>query len=265
MKTTVFLVCLGAFVWLAGCGDDSTTTPTPPDYYKGMDKLGNYWVYQGNQIDTNGVVQKDSVYTDSMWVAGLELYNGRNASKMITMTTDNSGMSYDTSYISRSGDSIFIYTTTSIGGIAGDTSTPTEAWVLASNLSATAEWTAIPTVTRKTKQDIPFNGNTVTADISMSFGGTGAKLADSTLVCADTKSYSTKHFVVKPVISGSITALGGLFNQNITFVGGGRHVFFADGLGFIAERMEPSTISVGALFTSKQPGSIKTLLRYKIQ
>ena len=266
MRIATLLVYVLSIGWLASCSDSNTNAPAPADYYKGFDKLGNYWVYQRNEIDTNGNVVTSTSATDSSWIAGIELYQGKSSSKVITMMNDAGTISYDTVYIARSGDSLFTYMELpSIPMV--DTAAPTSQWVLLGSVSATTEWTIVTTQSRTQSIEIPIGGNNVPADITISMGVTGAHKADTTITCANGQKYSTKYFQIKPNISGSIKALGGLFTQPITVTGTENSSFFADGIGLVAQYQPPMHFKVGdgSLFGQKQSGQIKTLLRYRIQ
>jgi len=267
MRIATLLVCVLAVSWLASCSDSSTTnTPAVADYYKGFDKLGNYWVYQRNEIDTNGNIVTSVSATDSSWIAGIELYQGKSSSKIITMKNDAGKISYDTMYVARNGDSLFTYMQLpSIQML--DTAAPKSQWVLLGSTTATADWTIVPTQTTTQTMDLPIGGNNVPATITISMGVSGSHRADTTITCANTKSYTTKAFLIKPTISGSIKALGGLFTQPITVTGGESKSFFADGLGLIAQIQTPTYFKVGdgSLFGQRTAGEIKTLLRYRIQ
>jgi hypothetical protein len=264
MRIATILICVAAIGWLASCSDSNTNAPAPADYYKGLDKLGNYWIYQRNEIDTNGNIVTSVTSTDSTWVAGIELYQGKNASKIITMMNDAGDISYDTMYIARSGDSLFTYMQLPQLGIL-DTAAPKSQWALLSSITATTEWTIAPTQTTTQSIQIPVGGNNVPADLTISLGITGAHKSDTTIACANGQKYTTKYFQIKPNISGSIKALGGLLTQPISTIGLENSSFFADGIGLVAQIQPNSVFKVGDLFSQKSPGQIKTLLRYRIQ
>ena len=265
MRIATLLVCVLSIGWLASCSDSNTNAPAPADYYKGFDKLGNYWVYQRNEIDTNGNVVSSTSITDSSWVAGIELYQGRSASKFITMSDSAGKITYDTTYIARSGDSIFTYIGLPSIPIL-DTAAPTSQWVLLGSVSATTEWTIVPTITRM--DTIPIEALNVNAEINASFGITGSRKADTTIKCANGQSYSTKAYSLNINMGGSVRLLFFIpIQAPISKTGGNPQSYFADGIGLVAQYQPPMHFKVGdgSILSRKQPGEIKTLLRYRIQ
>ncbi len=261
MKYLLATLCLAAVLGFSSCSS-STTPTTNADYFKGLDKLGNYWVYMNSEIDTNGVMSSIS-YTDSTWVNGTQFVDGKTATQMITYSDPGTGPQRDTNYIYRDGNKVYAYIDAQ-GLDMLDTAAPTRQWTLVADLDATKPWLVLDTIHINQEQDL----GTTTLVVKAKIYATCSKAADSTIKLASGTSVSTRHFTLNPMISGTVAPKGIPLSAPIGMSGGGRHQFYADGMALVAERVEPSTFSVGdgSFFPpTKSPGSYRVLVRSHIQ
>jgi hypothetical protein len=82
MKKLTFLSVVFLAIALFSCkkSNDETNPPSKPDYYQL--KVGNYWIYQGYHIDTNGVVTAEGV-PDSTYVEKDTVIRGYTFKKIV--------------------------------------------------------------------------------------------------------------------------------------------------------------------------------------
>ncbi len=262
MKSLFFGLSLIAIVAFQACSD-SNTPNTPADYYKGIDKLGNYWVYSNVEIDTNGTVQTEA-YTDSTWVNGVQLIDGKQATALVSCADMNGTKQYDTTYVYRDGNKLFAYI--ELPEVPFDTATvaPQSSWVLVSNPDASGSWLVVDSTS--VQRDFAFGGFDLVLKAKMWMDASHP--SDTTIKVASGSSYNCVRGAITPRLSGTITPKSLPLPQSVTLSGGSRTQFYTDGLALVAERVEPSVIKIGdgsLVPPFKNPGSLRTLLRYRIQ
>ncbi|MFM8568688.1 MAG: hypothetical protein ACKOB6_03710 [Candidatus Kapaibacterium sp.] len=105
MRYYLLAACAVVLLSLQACNSSSTPT-APPDYFKGLETIGSYWVYENHEIDTNGVVQSE-FFLDSTWVAGVVVKAGKSATILVSQSSGGSGDGQDTTFVSRDGNRLF--------------------------------------------------------------------------------------------------------------------------------------------------------------
>lgn len=253
-----YLLAACAVVMLTFQACNSSSTPTaPPDYFKGLETIGSYWVYENHEIDTNGVVQPE-FYLDSTWVAGVIAKVGKNATILVSQSENG----LDTTLVAREGNKLYAFLDP-INNPLVPNSEPT--WILVAHLDTSATWPAFTPLSFKQDQD--FGGTAVTIDVKVE--GTISTKGDTTFTAANKVKYSTKSFGLLPKISGKIAPKATPFiSFPLSSVGGEQRQFFADGVGLVGERTETSIFNIGdgtLVPPQKQPGSLRTLLRYNLK
>ncbi|MFM8438117.1 MAG: hypothetical protein ACKOAX_06545 [Candidatus Kapaibacterium sp.] len=227
-----------------------------------LETIGSYWVYENREIDTNGVVQED-VYLDSTWVAGILVKDGKNATILVSRSEAGTVPTYDTTLISRDGNKLFAYLNPADNPLLGDNNRST--WILVAHLDTSATWPAFTPISLK--QDVDFGGTAVTVDIKIE--GIISTKGDTTFTGGNGTKYTTKNFGLLPKISGKITPKATpFFSFPLTSGGGEQRQFFADGVGLVGERTEPSVFNIGdgtLVPPQKQSGSLRSILRYKLK
>ena len=262
MKYILLLAGIAAMLGMQACNSSSTPT-APPDYFAGLDKVGNYWIYENHEIDTNGVVQSES-YLDSTWVDGVVNKAGRQATILVSRTFNSTQPSYDTTYVAKDGKSLYAYVAIADNPLNPAPTEPT--WVLVAHADTTAglTWPAIAPITYKGEQD--FNGTPVILDIKIE--AIVSIKADTTFTGANGVKYTTKGAGVLPKISGKIAPKATPFlSLTLGSTGGEGRQFYADGVGLVGERTDPSVFNIGdgsLVPPIKQSGTLRTILRYKL-
>ncbi len=260
MRTKHYLgvvVLAAAALFFNACS--STTPTTPPDYYKGIDKMGSYWIYQNQEIDTNGVLS-GATYTDSMWVNGVQFIDGKQATVLVTYSAQGGTPSYDTTYIYRDANKLYAYIQPP--QLPMDTVTLPKMWVLVVNQEATTKWIIVDTM--KLTRDVKVSSFDVTINANMWMD---AASKDSTITVASGTTYKCKESIISPMVVGAAYASKIIKVTDLNLVGGRIHQFFADGVALVAEVTEPSSFAASAAIPvplPKNPGNFRSLLRFHI-
>lgn len=267
MRYYLLLACTVVMLAFQACNSSSTPT-APPDYFKGLETIGSYWVYENHEIDTNGVVQPE-FYLDSTWVAGVIVKAGKNATILVSESKNGP----DTTLVAREGNKLYAFLDP-IKKLLNPikkllpiplfpNSEPT--WNLVAHLDTSATWPAFTPLSFK--QDLDSGGTAVTIDVKVE--GTITTKGDTTFTAANKVKYSTKSFGWLPKISGKIAPKATPFiSFPLSSVGGEQRQFFADGVGLVGERTETWIFNFGdgtLVPPRKVSGSLRTLLRYNLK
>ncbi|MFN5866231.1 MAG: hypothetical protein ACK45R_04450 [Candidatus Kapaibacterium sp.] len=262
MRYLLLCACAAALLAMQACNSSSTPTAEPPNYFKGLGTVGSYWVYENYEIDTNGVTQS-TFYLDSTWVAGISVVDGRNASILVSQSTIDGVVNTDTTRIARDSNKLYAYINPAENPLLPDQNQ--SSWVLVAHLDTSATWNAFNPITLK--QDLDFGGTAVSIDIKIE--GIISTKGDTAFTAANGVKYTTKNFGLLPKISGKITPKATpFFSFPLSSSGGEQRQFFADGVGLVGERAEPSVFNIGdgtLVPPQKQPGSLRKLLRYSVK
>ncbi len=263
MKYLLLLLAVVGAAYLSSCSSSTSTTPATPNYYKGLDSLGSYWIFENHDIDTNNVVSS-TYYTDSMWVAGHPMVDGKMSNMLISLSTQNGKQTYDTTYLYHDGNKLFAYVQLpSIPMLDTSSAVPSSTWMLVSNFDATGSWLLVDTVS--VSQDATISGVAVSVNVKTWINAT--RYSDTTFTAANGTSYKTHLGSVDPMVNGAITPKAFPLPQAIVMTGGNQYQYFADGVGLVCEKVTPRTITVGStglIPPIKSAGSLRTLLRYHV-
>lgn len=262
MKYILLLAGIAAMLSMQACNSSSTPTAEPPNYFKGLGTIGSYWVYENYEIDTNGVVQSE-YYLDSTWVAGVVMKDGRNATILVSQSNNGGTVSNDTTYLSLDSNKMYAYLNPVDNPLLPDQNQST--WVLVAHTDTSATWPAITPITLK--QDADFGGQAIALELKIE--ATISTKGDTAFTAANGIKYTTKNFGLLPKISGKITPKATpFFSFPLSSSGGEQRQFFADGVGLVGERAEPSVFNIGdgtLVPPQKQAGSLRKLLRYSVK
>jgi hypothetical protein len=244
ISVSVFL----AGILLTSCSDNSTNDPviTAADYYKM--NVGNYWVYQIDETDSNNVVNPDATTTDSSVVEATINYFGKPAHVVVHYNSDGSS---DTSYFAIDGSKLYTY----MSELGNDQfGVPYGGWILLGDKDGTT-WTIIDTNVTTPVEVQPGTTADLTAQVKLS----GAKLPDEN-VTYNSSSVSCLVFSQTALINGTLDmGLKIPITQTITV-----KYYFGKKIGLIKAVQPATSIALPIIGKLPIPGFLQTLQRHKV-
>lgn len=290
-----YLMLFGAFsiIGLSSCTDDEPTASGDATIGSSFPTTaGSYWVYQNQEIDTNGVLLPEIIGFDSTIAGTSYSLDGKTAIDFTTYSADADGnysMESDKVIYAKENNTVFMSTANLVGDLGEGGGLPIDIgdignidkWVIGMQDKSTWDILTFPIElpTFELGEDLPFS-------LAMSGAAkiTGSKIGNETVTIGG-KTYKT----IKFAMTVDFTADLKLAAQFAVFPAGTKvatisnpsttNMWIADGVGIIKTETLPSTtkftivpsfatLAEGLGFGSREDktgGTVSTILRYNVK
>ncbi len=258
MKYSILAAVVVIAATLSSCSDSTTPTPTPTPAKNFLPlKVGNYWLYSRQEVDTltndvSGPIVQDSAYvSDSLW------YNNRAAFRILYARPD---AMVDTTFFSKDSATGTIYTFVNTKVSLLDTLAPAlvapALWVKVKPSDDAASWKSLDTTFTGVMLNLSkFGLGTISATIR--FEVTGATGASKSATIAGT-NYDAREYIqyFKVIVNG------GTISYTLT-----QHFYFVENVGLWLSKTEQSNVMT-ALSPSpvmRIAGSQRTMTKFSLK
>jgi hypothetical protein len=263
MKTIKFILLAlvaSSLLMLTNCSEDNNPSDNNGDtksFYPM--KVGNYWIYENNDLDIDGKYIDDTFTMDSIVITAVEEQYGKSSFKHVayTKTDVNDTWEYDSeTYFYSEGDKLY----GSFDYIAPSDDLPlpiefTPGWVLLADPTASASWIIFEQ--EFVDQDFEFSGLNLVVNGDFTITGKKGKTKTHD---NDGKPVTARETILSYKFDGTANYIID-FDLKFEIVG---HLWYAEGIGLIEYTTDPTTISVPG-FSFDIEGNESLLTRYLIK
>jgi len=263
MKTLKFLLLAlmaASMLMLTNCSedDDNPNNNNDDENYYPM-KVGNYWIYENNDLDIDGNYVPDTFTMDSIVITSIDEQFGKSCFKHASYTKigETGDWEYaDETYFYSEGDKfygLFDY-------IAPGEDLPlpldfTPGWILLADPNATAPWEVFKQ--EFTDQDFEYGGFSLQVS-----GDFVVSIKKGMTITFDNggKPVTAIEYIVSYKFDGTAT-LYIEFDLDFEILG---HLWYADGVGLVENTVDPTSIGA-ATFSFDLEGNESLLERFLVQ
>jgi hypothetical protein len=261
-KILLLALMAGSVLMLTNCSDDDNNNPNnnngDDETYHPM-KVGNYWVYENNDLDIEGNYVPDTFTMDSIVITSVENLYGKSSFKHVAYTKADEAdqWEYDSeTYFYSEGDKfygLFDYIAPGEG-----LPLPLEfepGWILLADPDATTSW-------------IVFEQEFVDEDFE--YGGFSLKVSGDFVVSIkkgasitfdnDGKPVSAKEYIISYKFDGTANLIID-FDLEFEILG---HLWYAEGVGLVEYTVDPTSIGA-ATMSFDLDGNESLLERFLVQ
>lgn len=261
----LFLIAFAAagLLLFTYCSDDDDNNPTnnngDKDYYPM--KVGNFWIYENNDLDINGDYIDGTFSMDSVVITEVGTVHGKSGFKHVSYMKEdvNDAWEYDSeTYFYSEGDKLyglFEYIA------PDDEELPLplefeEGWILLADPTANNPWQ----IFSQNFEDQEFTYEGISLTINGDFTITGDKGETATFE-HEGNSVTAQEYVFEYEFIGTANFIVDIqFDFTIT-----AHLWFAENIGLVEFTVDPTTVALGSYFSTDIEGSESVLDRYFVQ
>lgn len=296
-KAKNYLMLFGAvsILSLSSCTDDNKPTDGGSATISSSFPMtnGSYWVYQNQEIDTNGAVVPAIIGFDSTVAGAGYSLDGKTAVDFNTYSADENGVytseASGTTIYAKEGNIVYTSSSSMLADMIEGQGLPIapadlakiDKWLIAMQDKAIWEVLSLPMEI----DDVPFLGDLpVKVGLKATVGITGAKIGNDQVVVAG-KTYNATKFAMNIGFIGDLalsesfvvlpkgTKVATIASPMVT------NIWIVDGIGIVKTRTSNSELKIEIVpavkafaenlgiadMAEKTPGSVSTLVRYNVK
>lgn len=267
-KLSYFLLLAMSIAIFTSCTSSNNNSTNPTTGNQFPLSIGNYWVYDAFPLDSTGAPAQSSEYFDSTYVASTSVANvltmqGVTVFNVNHVYSNNDPNTSEQYYTNSDG----IYNKfNGLSGFSGNLlginilDSLHLDWMLYIDYN-NSTWTSItPQTITLSNIALPQVGN---ADLTFTFTMVGAKSTTKQFTIQGS-NITAQGYTSTIKITGSIKPLSLGRSIPIPEIDIVTNAYYASGIGLVYSKTDNATIGLSGFFTTTIPGSVKTLVRYKV-